>query len=86
MNNKIKIYYIPNNPNIKKGTIYTLYINNNTNLDLSSLLENKIILEEYNYKRLIEITNLLTSLLTDLNKLNIEYQNILKKFSIERKN
>ena len=38
MNNTIKTYYIPNHPNIKKGPIYTLYLNNNTNLDLSSIL------------------------------------------------
>ena len=41
MNNKIKIYYIPENLNIKKGQIYTLYINKNNNLDLSSILEDE---------------------------------------------
>ena len=38
MNNNITMYYIPNNPNIQKGLIYTLYINNNKNLDLSSII------------------------------------------------
>lgn len=38
MTNEIMTYYIPNNPNIPKGHIYTLYINHNTNLDLSSIL------------------------------------------------
>lgn len=38
MNNQITTYYIPNNPNIPKGHIYTLYLNNNKNLDLSSIL------------------------------------------------
>ena len=38
MNNSVKTYYIPRNPNIIKGHIYTLYINNNTNLDLSSII------------------------------------------------
>lgn len=43
MNNQITTYYIPNNPNIPKGHIYTLYLNHNTNLDLSSLLYNQTI-------------------------------------------
>lgn len=38
MNTQIKTYYIPENPNILKGTIYNLYINNNNNLDLSTIL------------------------------------------------
>ena len=38
MINEIMTYYIPNNPNIPKGHIYTLYLNHNTNLDLSSIL------------------------------------------------
>ena len=41
MNNQITTYYIPNNPNIPKGHIYTLYLNNNTNLELSSILNTK---------------------------------------------
>lgn len=43
MNNQIITYYIPNNPNVLQGRIYTLYINNNTNLDLTSILNNKTI-------------------------------------------
>ena len=43
MNNQIITYYIPNNPNNLQGRIYTLYINNNTNLDLTSILDNKTI-------------------------------------------
>ena len=98
MNNTIKTYYIPNHPNIKKGPIYTLYLNNNTNLDLSSLLENNItlntiinpieenkLIKEQEYKKLTEITFSITILITDLNKLNIESQNILKNLSNERK-
>ena len=38
MNNNITTYYIPNNPNVDKGLIYTLYLNNNKNLDLSSII------------------------------------------------
>lgn len=43
MTNQIMTYYIPNNPNIPKGHIYTLYLNNNTNLDLSSILNTQTI-------------------------------------------
>ena len=35
---ELTTYYIPNNPNIAKGQIYTLYLNKNTNLDLTSIL------------------------------------------------
>ena len=38
MTNQLMTYYIPNNPNIPKGHIYALYLNHNTNLDLSSIL------------------------------------------------
>lgn len=38
MNSQTKIYYIPQNPHIKVGKIYTFYLNNNTNLELSSIL------------------------------------------------
>lgn len=41
MNNSIVTYYIPENPNIIKGSIYTFYLNNNTNLDLSSIINTK---------------------------------------------
>ena len=43
MNNQVMTYYIPNNPNIPKGHIYTLYLNNNTNLELSSILNTQTI-------------------------------------------
>ena len=38
MNTEIKTYTIPSNPKVIKGHIYTLYINNNTNLDLSAVI------------------------------------------------
>lgn len=38
MTNELMTYYIPNNPNISKGPIYTLYLNHNNNLDLASIL------------------------------------------------
>ncbi len=43
MNQEIMSYYIPTNPNIPNGHIYTLYLNNNTNLDLSSILPTQTI-------------------------------------------
>lgn len=70
--NNIVTYYIPINNNISKGPIYTLYVNNNKNLDLTSILEennltlnnmmntfkeNKIILEKSDYDELIRLNN-----------------------------
>lgn len=43
MTNQVMTYYIPDNPNIPKGHIYTLYLNNNTNLELSSILNTQTI-------------------------------------------
>ena len=41
MNTQITTYYIPENPIILRGSIYTFYLNNNTNLDLSTILNTK---------------------------------------------
>lgn len=41
MNNQVKVYQIKDNSKIKQGTIYTLYLNNNTNLDISNILNTK---------------------------------------------
>lgn len=41
MNSQTKIYYIPQNPHIQSGKIYTFYLNNNTNLDLSTILNSQ---------------------------------------------
>lgn len=38
MNTQPNVYYIPKNPHVKAGKIYTFYLNNNTNLDLSKIL------------------------------------------------
>lgn len=38
MNTQPNVYYIPKNPHVKAGKIYTFYLNNNTNLDLSTIL------------------------------------------------
>lgn len=99
MNNKIKIYYIPENLNIKKGPIYTLYINKNNNLDLSSIIEeektfnniivpfkeNKIVIEEIDYNKLVNINNKITNYIKEINKLNTEYQILLTSLYDERK-
>jgi len=106
MNNQIKTYYIPNNPNIKSGTIYTLYINNNTNLDLTSILNEiktptNITLEVNEYNKLLNLNKQIEQIINnnnnkvdnfikeekqiinELSKLNIEYNNTLKKVSIK---
>jgi hypothetical protein len=97
--NNIKIYYIPENLNIKNGPIYTLYINKNNNLDLSSIIEeeknfnnitvpfkeNKIIIEEKDYNKLININTKILSNLTELNNLNNEYHSLLTSLIGERK-
>ena len=38
MNTLPNVYYIPKNPHVKAGKIYTFYLNNNTNLDLSTIV------------------------------------------------
>ena len=71
MKEEIYTYKIPNNPYIQKGRIYTLYINNNTNLDLSSIINiqnskkeqsNNIIISEKDYKKLLELNNIIYQL------------------------
>ena len=76
MNNQINTYYIPNNPNIKKGQIYILYITNNTNLDLTSIINNessplKIIIEQDEYNKLLNTNKQIQELINTKNK-NIE--------------
>ena len=100
MNNKIKTYYIPVNPNIKQGTIYTLYLNNNNNLDLSKVLEeekitlnniitpfkeNKIIIENNDYNKLMSINTKITEHIKEINNLNCEFKVLLSSLSNERK-
>ena len=38
MNTQPNVYYIPKNPHVKAGKIYTFYLNNKTNLDLSTIV------------------------------------------------
>lgn len=84
MNNQVITYYIPTNPNIKSGSIYTLYINNNTNLDLSSIIAEtptksnniiipptKITLELKDYNKLLNVNKELQNSITKINT-NIE--------------
>ena len=90
MNNKITTYYIPKNPNIIKGHIYTLYINNNNNLDLSSIKNLKnisistkdktepssIMISEKDYTRLLELNNIAYQL---TNKRTTSIQNFINE-------
>ncbi len=89
MNNQIKTYYIPDNPNVLKGTIYNLYINNNTNLDLSSILFPKptpkptkpqatVYISESDYNRLLELNALSFQLFT---KKNTDFQEFIREDS-----
>ena len=43
MMNQITTYYIPTNPNIPTGPIYAFYLNHNTNLELTSILNTQTI-------------------------------------------
>lgn len=43
MTNELTTYYIPTNPNTQKGRIYTLYLNHNTNLDLTPILSQQTV-------------------------------------------
>ena len=43
MNTQPNVYYIPKNPHVKAGKIYTFYLNNNTNLDLSTIVNLKTV-------------------------------------------
>jgi len=113
MNNQTTTYYIPTNPSIKSGPIYTLYINNNKNLDLTSILVTKptpllkvstISINTKDYNQLLKINknyqNIIKSLtnkielfiteqkkyITELTKLEKEYNTISKLISIKGDN
>lgn len=90
MKNQIVTYYIPNNPNIPKGHIYTLYLNNITNLDLTSLQNTKTIsantplnkstitISQQDYTRLLELNNLADQL---MNERTTDIQKFIEKES-----
>lgn len=75
MNNQTTTYYIPTNPSIKSGPIYTLYINNNKNLDLTSILVQKQTPQQ------IPTISLNTKDYNQLLRINKDYQNIIKSFN-----
>lgn len=76
MNTEVKTYYIPQNPNIIKGHIYTMYINNNTNMDLSSILNfNTNLITPYTQGNFIEITEKDYTRLLELNTISYQLTN-----------
>lgn len=96
MDTEIKKYYIPQNPNVLKGHIYTMYINNNTNMDLSTILNIysntvPITISQTDYNKLIELNNIAIQL-TNKRTQNIQAflqeetitTNELSKVNIER--
>ncbi len=87
MKQQITTYYIPNNPKILKGRIYTLYINSNNNLDLTSIKNIRninisdnqnttITITEKEYTRLLELNNIAYQLNT---KRTTDIQNFLNE-------
>lgn len=78
MTNRIMTYHIPNNPNIPKGHIYTLYLNNNTNLDLSSVLNTQT----------ITLNSMMTSpkgKITESNKITISKEDYTRLLELNNK-
>ena len=74
MTQNITTYYIPQNLNINKGKIYTLYLNKITNLDLSNILTNNnkaeeissesITLSKADYNKLLTLIDTYSNLYT----------------------
>lgn len=86
MTNQIMTYYIPTNPNIPKGHIYTFYLNNNTNLDLSQILNTKNIVVnsvKASSQGLIKDSNEITISKEDYTRL-LELNNIAHQLTIRR--
>ena len=89
MTQNIITYYIPQNLNITKGKIYNLYINKIKNLDLSSIIEKKPIINNKKEEKTITISesdysNLIT-LATNTTKLYNQSNEIIRKLINERK-
>ncbi len=84
MTQNITTYYIPQNLNINKGKIYTLYLNKITNLDLSSIITNNSKTEEL-LSESITISkddyNKLLALIDKYSKLYSENQDFVSKLS-----
>jgi len=56
MTSELITYYIPNNTKVQKGPIYTLYLNHNNNLDLSSILTQSLTINNLNQSNQENIT------------------------------
>lgn len=89
MTQNIITYYIPQNLNITKGKIYNLYINKIKNLDLSSIIEKKPIINNKKEEKTITISesdyNNLITLATNTTKLYNQSNEIIRKLINERK-
>ncbi len=68
MTQNITSYYVPQNLHIKKGKIYTLYLNTVSNLDLTSIIskdnknENSIEISNDDYNQLMILLDTSTKL------------------------
>lgn len=87
--NNITTYYIPTNPNITSGQIYTLYINKNTNLDLTTIIndqpntKNIIEISENSYHNLLQLNEEIEQNISHLIELNTQYKTYLKKITLK---
>lgn len=78
MTNNITTYYIPNNPKITKGTIYNLYLNKNTNLNLTSITDTKNI----SLNNIIKTNN---QTITQTNNITISKEDYTKLLELNNK-
>lgn len=78
MTNNITTYYIPSNPKIEKGTIYNLYLNKNTNLDLTSITDTKNI----SLNNIIKTNN---QTITQTNNITISKEDYTKLLELNNK-
>lgn len=72
MNTQPNVYYIPKNPHVKAGKIYTFYLNNNTNLDLSTILNLQTVQLQDLIKKNLSSTQKKSIIITDA-----EYQQLI---------
>ena len=82
MTQSITTYYIPQNLNIKKGKIYTLYLNKNTNLDLTSIINsNKSSVQQHTITLNKDEYNKLLMLIDTSTKLYSQSQELARKIN-----
>ena len=82
MTQSITTYYIPQNLNIKKGKIYTLYLNKNTNLDLTSIINsNKSSIQQHTITLNKDEYNKLLMLIDTSTKLYSQSQELARKIN-----